>query len=55
MDNAARDRLARLAGALRARVKLDACRDPVIHGRRGNTHADGTGYSIVVMLATARQ
>ncbi|HEY3319243.1 MAG TPA: hypothetical protein VGP72_02060 [Planctomycetota bacterium] len=44
-----------LAKNLRAHVKLDPCRDPVIQGRCGNIHADGSGYSVAVMLQTARQ
>lgn len=43
-----------LAAALTARLHRDQCGDYCVEGRRGNIHADGTGYSIAVLCPTAR-
>jgi len=44
----------RLAEAMNVRVKRDECHDLVIQGKRGNIHEDGTGYSVAVLLGSAR-
>lgn len=44
----------RLAGVLGAKARRDECGDACIVGKRGNIHADGTGFSVAVMLDTAR-
>ena len=39
---------------MNAKIRRDDCGDPVIAGKHGNIHTDGTGYSVAVMLNTAR-
>jgi len=51
----ARPQLQLLADVLRVSAGRDECHDPIIHGKRGNVHVDGTGYSVAIMLTTARQ
>ena len=50
-----KQRIEALAALMKVRFSRDACGDWYIEGRRGNIHADGNGYSVAVMLDTARQ
>ena len=54
MNGSGHDHMQAPADVLHARVRRDAYNDQVIEGRRGNIHADGNGYSVAVMLASAR-
>lgn len=43
-----------LADKLRCKHTKDAYNDPVIEGKRGNIHQDGTGFGVAVMLGSIR-
>jgi hypothetical protein len=57
-----RERLARLAAVLSARISRDPCGDPIIRGRidkarfvENAVHADGQGWSIMASFETPRR
>ena len=45
----------RLAKCMRVRFRRDECGCACIIGKQGNIHEDGAGYSLLVMLDTARK